>query len=70
MANQAVLQIFCSHCPLSVKCLSLKREIIQSNVYKLLPKINQIIYTLGTNSMPNIMIIAQGVIQVLYGQNA
>ena len=42
---QAVLQIFCSQGPKWVKCLSLKREIIQWNIDRTLWKVNQVIYT-------------------------
>ena len=33
---QAILEIFCSQCPLWVKCLSPKREIIESNFERIL----------------------------------
>ena len=48
--------------------LSLKREIIQPNIYRILPKLNQVIYTLDTICMPKIMIIAQAVLQVFCWQ--
>ena len=54
----AVLQIFCSQGPLQVKCLSLKRGIIQSNFDRILWKVNQIIYIMYPNCMPDIMIPA------------
>ena len=40
------------------KCQSWKREIIQSNIYRILPKFIQASYTLDTICMPNIMILA------------
>ena len=43
------------------KCQSRKREIIQSNSFGILPKVNQVIYTLDTICEPNIMIIALAV---------
>ena len=80
---QAVIHLLQSQRPLRVKCLSLKRGIIQSvlaqavlqifmsqgcfiiqnakdgqNIYRILPKVNQVIYTLDTICMPNIMILA------------
>ena len=46
------------------KCQSRKRVIIQSNIYRILAKLNQVIYALDTICMPKIMIIAQAVLQV------
>ena len=43
------------------KCRSWKREIIQSNIYRILPHVNNVIYTLNTICEPNIMILAQAV---------
>ena len=58
---QAVLQIFCSQCPLWIKFLSPKREIIQSNFVK----VNQVTYFMYPNCMPDIMIVvAQAVLQI------
>ena len=39
---QAVLQIFCSQDPLCVKCISLKRSMIQPNVDRIVRKVNQV----------------------------
>ena len=50
------------------KCQSRKREIIQPNIYRILPKYNKIICTLHTICMPNIMILAQGILQILCPQ--
>ena len=65
---QGFLQLFCSQGPLWLKCLSLMRGIIQSNICRILPKLNQVIYTLDTNCMAKIMILAQAVIQILWSQ--
>ena len=37
----------------------MKRDIIQPNINRILPKVNQVIYTLDTIYEPNIMILAQ-----------
>ena len=50
------------------KCQSRKREIIQPNIYRILPKVNQLIYTMATVYMPNIMILAQAIIQIFCWQ--
>ena len=66
---EEVLQIFCwQGCFTIQKCQSRKREIIQPNVYGMLPKLNQVIYTLDTICMPKNMIIAQAVLQVFCWQ--
>ena len=51
-----------------IKWQSQKREIIQSNIYRILPKVNQVIYTLDTFCMPNIMTLAQAVLQIFCSQ--
>ena len=56
---EAVFQIFCSQDPLWIKCLSLKRRIIQSNFDRILWK---------GNCMPDIMILAQAVLQTFCSQ--
>ena len=61
---QAVLQIFSSQGPLWVKCLSLKRGIIQSNFARIFRKVNQVIYIMYPNCVPDIMILAQAVLQL------
>ena len=53
---------------LYTKCQRRKREIIQQNIYRILPNVNQIIYTLDTICMPNIMILAQGSLQIFFFQ--
>ena len=57
---QAVLQTFCSQGHL---CLSLKRGIIQSNIHRILWKVNQVIYIMISNCMPDIMFLAQAILQ-------
>ena len=61
---QRVLQIFCSQGPLWVKC----RRIIQSNIERILWKVNQVIYIMYPNCMPDIMILAQAVLQIFCSQ--
>ena len=65
---QAVLQIFCSQSILWVHCLSLKREIILSNVHRILWKVNQIIYTLDTICMAIVPILAQAILHIFCSQ--
>ena len=68
---QAVLQKFhwqdCFNLPRLLyftKCQSQKREIIKPNIYRILPKLNQVIYTLDTICESNIMILAQANLQI------
>ena len=45
----------------------------KENIYRTFPNINQVLFTFDTICMPNIMILAQGVLKVLlllYGLNA
>ena len=65
---QAVLQVFCWQDCFTTRNASLKREIIQSNIYTILPKVNQVIYTLDTMCMPNFMILSQAVLQIFCWQ--
>ena len=67
---QAVLQIFCWQGSIGLQCISRKREIILPNTYKTLPKVNQVIYTLDTICVPNIMILAQAVLQIFCWQGS
>ena len=67
--DQAVLEILYSQGPLWVKCLSLKRGIIQSNIYRIIRKVNRIIFIMYPNCMPDIMILAQGFLQILCSQD-
>ena len=45
-----------------------KRDIIQSWIYRILQKVNQVIYTLDTIFDPNIMTLAQVVLEIFYSQ--
>ena len=49
---------------------SWKRQIIQSNIYRILPKVNQVIYTLDTICEPNIMTLAQAVLELFCSQGS
>ena len=46
----------------------MKREVIQSLIYKILPKINQVVYTLDTIYDSNIMTLAQAVLEIFCSQ--
>ena len=65
---QAVLQIFCSQGPLWIKYLSLKSRIIQSNFDRILWKVNQVIYIVYPICLPDIMVLAQAVLQIFCSQ--
>ena len=65
---QVVLKIFCWQSCFSIQNASRKREKSQPNIYKNLPKVNQVIYNMGTVYMPDIMILAQAVIQIFCWQ--
>ena len=45
-----------------------KREIIQSWIYRILPKANPVIYTLDTICDPNSMTLAQAVLEIFCSQ--
>ena len=45
---------------------SRRREIIQSNIYRTLPTVNQVIYTSDTFCMPNIMTSSSGSPGILF----
>ena len=64
---QAVLHIFCSQGSIGLQCKSGKRAIIQPNIYRILPKVNQVIYTLDTICEPN-MILTLAVLQIFCSQ--
>ena len=49
------------------ECQNRKRDIIPP-IYRILPKVNQVIYTSDTICRPNIMILAQGVLQIFCSQ--
>ena len=46
----------------------MKREIIQSLIYRILPKVDQVIYTLDTIYDSNIMTLAQAVLEIFCSQ--
>ena len=50
------------------KCQSRKSYIIQLNIHRRLSKVNQVMYTLDKICIPNIMIVAQGVLQIFCSQ--
>ena len=61
---QTVFTMLLSH----TKQQSRMGELIQSNIYRILPNVNQVIYTLDTTCIPNIMILAQAVLQIFCSQ--
>ena len=61
---QAVLQIFCWQCSIWLQCISWKRAMIQSNIYRNLLNVNQVTFTLDTICVSNIMILSQAVHQI------
>ena len=42
----------------------------QSNIERILPKVNQVIYTLDTFCEPNIMTLAQAVLEIFCSQGS
>ena len=48
----------------------LEREIIQPNSDRILPKVNQVIYTLDSICEPDIIILAQAALQILCWQGS
>ena len=66
---QALLEIFCSQASLGYdEKRKRKREIIESLIYIILPKVNQVIYTLDTIYDSNIMTLAQAVLEIFCSQ--
>ena len=52
-------------CPTNFfKVGGIKRGIIQSNIHRILRKVNQVICIMYPNSIPDIMILAQAVLQI------
>ena len=49
---------------------SKKRGITQLNIFGILSKVNQVIYTLDPNCVPNIMSLAQMVLQIFCSQGS
>ena len=66
---QAVLQIFMSQDCFTLQSQIRTRDIIRPNIYRTLPNVNQVINILDANCTPNIMILAQAVIQIFWSQN-
>ena len=64
---QRVLQIFCTQGPLWLKYLSLIKG--QSNIHSILWKVNQVIYTMYPNCMPDIISLVQAVLQTFCSQS-
>ena len=65
---KAVLQIFCSQGCSYTKCLCRKRGVTQPKIYRKSSKVNQFIYTLVSNYMPIIRILAKAVLQIFCSQ--
>ena len=65
---EAVLQIYCWQVSIGLQCVSRKRELIQSNIQRILRKVNQVIYILNTICVSNTMITAKAVLQNHYWQ--
>ena len=62
---------FLDRCPRSFtywKKNKLKSEIIQSSIYRILSKVNQVINTFDTICDSNIMILAQAVLEIFCSQ--
>ena len=68
MLVQAVLQVFCSQYCFTIRCQSQKRKMIQSNIYRILPKVH-VIYTFNTICKQTIMIQVQA-IQIFCSQGS
>ena len=65
---RVVLQIFCSQgVPIQNACVR-KRGVNQPKIYEIGSKVNQYIYTLVCNFMPNITILAKAVLQIFCSQ--
>ena len=58
----AVLQLFCSQGCCHTKCMCLRRRVTQPKLYGIGSKVNEFIYTLVCNYMPNIRILAKALI--------
>ena len=64
----AVLQIFCSQGCSYTNCYVVKRGITQQKIYRIGSKVNHFIYILVCDHMPNIRILALGVLQIFSSQ--
>ena len=65
---KTVLQIFHSQGCSYTKCLCLKKDSNTPKIYGIGSKVNQFIYTLVCNYMPNIRILAKAVLQIFCSQ--
>ena len=65
---QVVLEIFCSQAFIGSQWESRKREIIQSRIEQNFPRFNQVIYTLARICGPNIMTLAEVVLEIFRSQ--
>ena len=65
---KAVLQMFCSQGWSYTKCLCPKKGSNSTKIYEIGSKVNQFIYTLVCNYMPNIKIQAISVLQIFRSQ--
>ena len=63
---QAVLQIFCGQGSLGLQYKSGKRRIIHFNNHIFLRKVKQVTGIISPNSMPDIMLLAKVVLQILW----
>ena len=68
---QEVLEIFCSQASDDwVIMRKSKREIIKSLINRILPTVNQVIYTLDTIYDSNIMTLAQAALEIFCSQDS
>ena len=65
---KAVLQIFHSQGCSCTKCMCPKKGSISTKIYRIGSKVNQFIYTLVCNYMPNIRILAKAVLKIFCSQ--
>ena len=61
---KAILQIFRSQGCSCTKCLCPKKGSISTKIYRIGSKVNQFMYTLVCNYMPNIRILAKAVLKI------
>ena len=65
---KAILQMLCSQGCSYTKCLCPKKGIYSTKNLRICSKVNQFIYTLVYNYMPNIRILAKAVLQIFCSQ--
>ena len=63
--SQTVIQIFCSQCPLWLKCLSRERVKVNQIFNEFYENVNQVVYIMYPNCMPEIAILAEVVLYVV-----